>query len=71
MGLEQEYRQHAADSLELASRQPTNADKSRLLLMAEAWLDLADRIARRIKRRATVDHPLVEQVLGQDQPNAE
>jgi len=35
--------------------------------MAEAWLDLADRIAGPLeKRRVTVDHPLVEQALGPD-----
>lgn len=40
--------------------------------MAEPWLDMADRVAKRIKKpRATVDHPLVEQVLGPDQPSAE
>lgn len=67
MGLEEEYRKHAADSLEMASKHPDNAEKGRLLLMAEAWLDLANRIARRLKkRRATVDHPLVEQALGSD-----
>lgn len=71
MGMEEEYRKHAADSLDLASRQVTAADKSRLLLMAEAWLDMADRIAKRLKRRATVDHPLVEKALGPDQPNTE
>jgi hypothetical protein len=41
MRLEDEYRKYAADSLDLASKQPTSADKSRLLVMAEAWLDLA------------------------------
>jgi hypothetical protein len=72
MSLEQEYRKNAAASLDLATKQPDNADKSRLLLMAEAWLDLADRIAKRVrKRRTTVEHPLVERVLGPDRPNAE
>ena len=71
MGLEEEYRKNAADSLDLANRQTTTADKSRLLLMAEAWLDMADRLARRLRRRATVEHPLVEQALGPDQPSTE
>ena len=67
MSLEEEYRNHAAASLEMASKQPNTADKGRLLLLAEAWRDLADRITRRLKkRRATVDHPLVEQTLGPD-----
>jgi hypothetical protein len=45
MGLEDEYRKHAGNLLNIASRQRDSADKSRLLSMAEAWLDLADRIA--------------------------
>ena len=71
MRLENEYRKHAADSLDLANRQTSSADKSRLLLMAEAWLDMADRIAKRLKRRSSVDHPLVEKALGPDRPSAE
>jgi hypothetical protein len=40
--------------------------------MAEAWLDLADRITCRIKMRgATVDYPLVERGLGPDQPTTD
>lgn len=71
MSLEEDYRKYAADSLKLATKQPNNVDKSRLLSMAEAWLNLADRIARRMKRRATVEHPLVEKALGPDQPTTE
>jgi hypothetical protein len=49
-----------------------SADENRLLVIAEAWLDLADRIAERIKEwRVTVDHPLVEKVLGPDQPRTD
>jgi hypothetical protein len=71
MSLEDDYRKHAADSLKLASKQPDSADKNRLLVMAEAWFDLADRIAGRIRKRcATVDHPLVEKILGH-QPRAD
>ncbi len=40
------YRRFAATSLELAQRTSEVFDKSRLLAMAEAWLDLADRISR-------------------------
>jgi hypothetical protein len=71
MTLGDEYRKHAVDLFRLARKQTDAADQNRLLVMAEAWLDLADRIAGRIpKRRATVDHPLVEKVLGPDQPRA-
>jgi hypothetical protein len=72
MSLENEYRKYAASLLDLASKQLDSADKSRLLGMTEAWLDLADRITQRVKRRrATIDHPLVAKILGPDQPHAE
>jgi len=69
MRLADEYRRYAADLLRLAGKQSSCADKSHLLRMAEAWLDMSDRAAGRMKKlRATVDHPLVEQALGPDQP---
>ena len=72
MRLEDEYRKNAADSLDLASKQDDSADKGRLLAMAEAWLNLADRLATRVtKRRVTVEHPLIERVLGPAQPSPE
>jgi hypothetical protein len=42
------------------------ADKMRLLVMAEAWLDLADRASRFAKShaRSIADHPLVRRVFG-------
>ncbi len=38
-----EYRRSAASLLDLAHRTDSPTDKGRLLVMAEAWLDLADR----------------------------
>jgi hypothetical protein len=46
MSLEFEYRRLAAVCLDLAKRAAVLADKTRLLLIAEAWLDLADRVTR-------------------------
>jgi hypothetical protein len=46
MSKEDEYRKNAAESVRMASRAATNEDKGRLLAMAEAWLDLADRAHR-------------------------
>jgi hypothetical protein len=46
MSKEEEYREHAMTMLELAQRQPVSAEKSRLMALAEAWLDLAERAAR-------------------------
>jgi len=48
---EDEYRDYALTSIELAKRQPEGANQSRLLLLADAWLDLAERTAERAKAR--------------------
>lgn len=72
MSSETEYRKYAAYSLDLANKLPNDADKGLLLVMAEAWRDLADRIARRGKQqRHGTDHPLVEETLGPNRPSAE
>jgi hypothetical protein len=47
MSLEFEYRRLAAACLDLAKR-AAHADKTRLLLIAEAWLNLAGRVARKL-----------------------
>jgi hypothetical protein len=67
MRKEFEYRTFAAACLELASKTSATVDKARLLAMAEAWLNLADRTARPAKRRASqiADHPLVIESLDQ------
>jgi hypothetical protein len=44
MSSEFEYRRLASAYLDLAKRTGVTADKRRLLRIAEAWLDLADRI---------------------------
>jgi|GraSoiStandDraft_45_1057281.scaffolds.fasta_scaffold12182_4 hypothetical protein len=46
MSLEFEYRRLAAACLELSKRAAALADKTRLLTIAEAWLDLAERVTR-------------------------
>jgi hypothetical protein len=46
MSMEFEYRRLAATCLDLAKRTAVLADKTRLLIIAEAWLDLAERVAR-------------------------
>jgi hypothetical protein len=49
---EDEYRRHAAETMELASRASTTKDKGRLLAITEAWLDLADRAQRAASQHA-------------------
>jgi hypothetical protein len=49
MSKEQEYRDFALTTLELAKKHPAGADKSRLLVLAEAWVDLAERVAQKAR----------------------
>lgn len=51
---QEEYRRFAATCLELANRATELTNKASLLAMAEAWLNLADRISR-----LPADAPLV------------
>jgi hypothetical protein len=50
MTKQDDYLQSAADAMELVRRAPSNEDKGRLLKLAQAWVDLADR-ARKAARR--------------------
>ena len=47
MAAAEEYRQHAAECMVLAERLSDLADKARLIDMAQAFLELADRQDRR------------------------
>ena len=66
MGKTDEYLDNAAETVDLANRASSCADKSRLLRLAEKWLDLAERASRLVRRsRSPVgEHPLVTRVLG-------
>jgi len=72
MGKVDDYRGFAAACLDLANGTADRADKTRLFLMAEAWLDLADRTARLVRRpiRGIAEHPLVRRTLGPAPPDA-
>jgi hypothetical protein len=65
MTKEADYRNNAAEMVQLAQRASSNADKRRLLNMAEAWLDLADRAHKvmRRSRKPSVLHPLVREKI--------
>jgi hypothetical protein len=57
---EDDYRRHAADTLDLAQRASSTSDKARLLMMADAWLDLAERAHKLARRQAAkILHPLL------------
>ena len=67
MNKEDDYRRNAADTVQLAQRAFSSEDKGRLLMLAEAWLDLADRARRSARRlrRPGVLHPLIQKKLDQ------
>jgi hypothetical protein len=67
MNKEDDYRRNAADTVQLAHRASSCEDKGRLLKLAEAWLDLADRARGTAKRlrRSSIVHPLVRKKLDQ------
>jgi hypothetical protein len=48
---EENYRKKAAETVDLAVRAASSEDKSRLLALAEAWLNLADRAKRSARRK--------------------
>jgi hypothetical protein len=61
-----DYRKNAAETVQLAQRAATISDKGRLLKLAEAWLDLADR-ARRVRPNLPTPrnlHPLIREKLN-------
>jgi len=65
MSKEYEYRKYAASLLELAMRAASTVDQTRLLLISEAWLHLADKISVLAPRRKPADQ-FVREVVGED-----
>ena len=66
MTKEDDYRKNAAETVKLASRAGTPADKGRLLVLAEKWFDLADRALRIARNRVgnlRNPHPLTRAKL--------
>jgi hypothetical protein len=61
MAEDDDYRRNAGELIRLAQSASTSADKGRLLALAEAWIDLADRaktLAKRYRRRLVRILPL-------------
>jgi hypothetical protein len=73
MHREDEYRSRAAQTVDLAQRASSSADKGKLLDMAQAWLDLADRAHKVAKSqlRKFTEHPLIRARFGSDQAEAD
>ena len=63
---EDDYLDKAAESLHLAQHASSSSDKTRLVKLAEGWVELADKAHEdtRRPRRPTVLHPLVQKKLG-------
>jgi hypothetical protein len=71
MGKEDEYRKHAADLLDLAARAANNDDKGCLLLISQAWLDLADKVSRLTGRRKATEQLVRQELFEKDQSQGE
>jgi len=68
MTKEDDFRKHAAETMDLAQKATSSTDKRRLLALAERWLDLADRAHQAARERiAKVRlHPLIRSKLGDE-----
>jgi len=73
MSSEFEYRRWAAACLDLGKRAAELTDRTRLFVIAEAWLDLANRVGHASRRGADgaidntgAEHPLVTNAFGSD-----
>jgi hypothetical protein len=63
---EDDYLDNAADAVRLAQHSGSSSDKTHLLELAKAWVDLADKAHEDTlrPRRPTILHPLVQKKLG-------
>jgi hypothetical protein len=61
MGKQDEFRTHAALSLNLAQQASSAATKGRLLALAEAWLNLANRRSKNPRQEPLTIHADDEQ----------
>jgi hypothetical protein len=66
MSKDEEYRGLAASCIQLAKASRRLDQKARLLAMAEAWLNLAERASRLAMNHArrVAEHPLVRKTYG-------
>ena len=60
----EEYRRFAAVSLDLSKKAPNTAGKTAPLLMAEAWLNLAERTTQLVEHEADEAHGMIDQPLS-------
>jgi len=60
MSSEKQYKRFAAASLDLSERGTDLANKTRVLIVAEAWLDLAERTTPLVERESGEAHRIIE-----------
>ena len=63
---EDDYRHNAGELMRLAERAQSPAEKTRLVTLAEGWVELAEKAHEdnRRTRQPTILHPLVEKKMG-------
>lgn len=64
MSSENQYRRFAVASIDLSERGKTLVDKSRPLIVAEAWLDLAEQTTGLVQRETDAAHKIIEPPLS-------
>ena len=63
---EDDYRYNAGELMRLAERAQSPAEKTRLVTLAEGWVELAEKASKDncSTRKPTILHPLVEKKMG-------
>lgn len=64
MSSEKQYRRYAAASLDVSARGQNLADETRVLIVAEAWLDLAEQTTPIVERESGEAHRVIEHHLS-------
>jgi hypothetical protein len=64
MSSENQYRRFAVASIDLSERGKTLVDKSRPLIVAEAWLDLAEQTTELVQRETDAADKVIEPPLS-------
>jgi hypothetical protein len=61
-----DYRHNAMELMRLAERAQSSAEKTRLVTLAEGWIELAEKAHKDNlrPRQPTILHPLVEKKMG-------
>ena len=59
MSSENQYRRFAVASIDLSERGKTLVDKSRPLIVAAAWLDLAEQTTELVQRETDAAHNII------------